>query len=407
MTPWLLREIPPIPSRFRPLFVLYVAGFAVFYAATFVFTLHLTFLGPGLGDDLSPAYLDALLAQLLGSGHRGVEWFGLFMTVLTAVTAFRAWIVYRGFSDYRTADGQPFPLRDLVVFGLTNLLNLLFAPLLLLVLGGLFLWMGQPFEDGHGLLAALVTLANEVVASVPTVVELPRWLAFVCTFMVGTFVHYWLHRWSHTRRLLWLLLHRPHHMPAHLCYATTLPVFMSFPAFLLLVVPYVVLFGTLGKLFYPEPLYAEMIVFQGVMYVGEIFGHSPAVYDVAVKYRLARLISALHGQGLYHVMHHSAQPDTARKAANNTVNIGNGPFSCWDRLFGTFQPLTPTVPPMGLHGNPALVMNPLRLFLAGVLQIVHELHANRSWRLWWKILTGPADYVPPVSRDYLLRVTAG
>jgi sterol desaturase/sphingolipid hydroxylase (fatty acid hydroxylase superfamily) len=398
----LFREIPPISQRFQPLFRLYMAGFAVFYAATFVFTLHLTFLGPGLGDDLSPAYLDALLADLLGAGPSGHAVFGLFMGVLTVATAFRAWIIWRGFSDYRTAEGEPFPLREIVVFGLTNLLNLLFAPLALLALGGVFLLAGFSFQDGNGLLSALVRIGNEAVARVPTVIELPRWLAFVCTFMTGTFVHYWLHRWSHTRRLLWLLLHRPHHMPSHLCYATTLPVFMSFPAFLLLVVPYVVVFGTLGKLFYPEPLYAEMIVFQGVVYIGEIFGHSPAVYDVAVKYRLARIISAIHGQGLYHVMHHSAQPDTARKAANNTVNIGNGPFSCWDRLFGTFQPLTPSVPPMGLHGNPALAMNPLQLFLAGVLQIGHELLGNRSWRLWWKILTGPADYVPPVSRDYAL-----
>lgn len=401
----LFREIPPIPERFRPLVLKYVGGFAVFYAATFVFTLHITFLGPGLGDDLSPVYLDALFAQLLGSGPLGVGWFWLFVGVLMAVTAFRAWIVYRGFSDYRTASGEPFPLRDLVAFSLTNLLNLLFAPLLLLTIGALLFLVGWPFDEGLRLLDRLVDLANQAVARVPTLVELPRWLAFVCTLMTGTFIHYWLHRWSHTRRLLWLLLHRPHHMPAHLCYATTLPVFMSFPAFLLLVVPYVVLFGTLGKLFHPEPLYAEMIVFQSLVFVGEIFGHSPAVYDVAVKYRLARIVSAIHGQGLYHVMHHSAEPDTARKTANNTVNIGNGPFSCWDRLFGTFQPLTPTVPSIGLHGNPDLVMNPLRLFLAGVMQITHELYANRSWRLWWRILTGPADYVPPVSRDYSLRST--
>lgn len=403
MATWLWKEIPVISQRYRPLFLLYMAGFAVFYAATFVFTLHLTFLGPGLGDDLSPVYLDALLADLLGSGPSGPAVFCLFMGVLTVATAFRAWIIWRGFSDYRAADGQPFPLREIVVFGLTNLLNLLFAPFLLLILGGIFLLAGGSFQEGSALLDTLVAFAQRTVDRVPTVVEMPRWLAFVCAFMTGTFVHYWLHRWSHTRRLLWLLLHRPHHMPAHLCYATTLPVFMSFPGFLLLVVPYVVLFGTLGKLFYPEPLYAEMIVFQGVVYIGEIFGHSPAVYDVAVKYRLARLISAIHGQGLYHVMHHSAQPSTARKAANNTVNIGNGPFSCWDRLFGTFQPLTPTVPPMGLHGNPDLVMNPLRLLLAGVLQIGYELYANRSWRLWWRILAGPADYVPPASRDYLLR----
>ena len=40
----------------------------------------------------------------------------------------------------------------------------------------------------------------------------------------------------------------------------------------------------------------------------------------------------------------------------DTVNIGPGVFACWDRLFGTYQPLLPKVPSMGLTGQPPLVM---------------------------------------------------
>ena len=167
--------------------------------------------------------------------------------------------------------------------------------------------------------------------------------------------------------------------------------------------PYLLLVGVLGKLFAPEPPYYQIILIHLVTYVGEIFGHSPALYEEGIRKRWVRAISLLYGQGVYHVLHHSSAVDCELKTSNNTVNIGPGPFFCWDRLFGTYKPLTDKLPPLGLHGNPELVHNPLRLLCAGFMQIAWELWHNRGVVTRLKIIFGPASWTPPLSRDFAVR----
>lgn len=396
-------EVPPLPERWRPLLDLYMAGFAVIYAVTFLATLHFVFLGPGLGDEMTLHHLLAILETTfaLGSEQGAWAWLLAFLALLGFSTAFRGWIFWRGYAGYRRAMGEAIPLNEVVALTATNLLNIAFAPLALAALAGLAWLAGLDPALGWEALARLAAWANAQAMAVPTLVELPRWGALLATIMVWTFAHYWLHRWSHTRRALWLLFHRPHHMTPHLCYGTALPVFMSFPVFLLVVVPYVFLFTALGRLFSPTPLYAEIILFHLVIYIGEIYGHSPALYEKAIRNPLVRGLGFVYCQGVYHVLHHSAAVDTQRKTSNNTVNIGTGLFSCWDILFGTFQPLTRKCPPIGLHGQPRLVLNPLRLLTAGAVQLVYEL-AHNPVRDWWRILTGPADWAPATSRDFLV-----
>lgn len=399
-------EIPPVAERWRPLLHLYMAGFAVVYAVSFLATLHFVFLGPGLGDEFTFRHLLAMLEQALALGSETGAWWWLvaFVTLVVVSTTFRGWIVWRGYSEYRRNLGEDIPIQEVIALTATNLLNMLFVPVVLLGLAGLAVLLGYAPELGWQALVHAVAFANELAMRTPTLVELPRWAAFLATLMVLTFVHYWAHRLSHTRRALWLLFHRPHHMTTHLCYGTTLPVFMSFPLFLVLAVPYVFVFAALGKLFSLQPLYAELILFHLVIYMGEIYGHSPALYEKAIRNPLVRGISFLYCQGVYHVLHHSSAIDSQRKTSNNTVNIGAGLFSCWDILFGTFQPLTDKVPPIGLHGQPRLVMNPLRLVCAGALQIGWELWRNPP-REWGRIVFGPSTYVPPQSRDFLVHPT--
>jgi sterol desaturase/sphingolipid hydroxylase (fatty acid hydroxylase superfamily) len=398
-------EIPDISERWRPLANLYVAGFAVVYAVTFLASLHFVFLGPGLGDEFTLRHLEALFRGLVDWAQATGNTFWLWSCAALVLfhTAFRAVLHWRSWSEYRAGLGEDLPLRDFLTLHLVNVLNALFPLLALATLAGAAALLGYPPSAGSGALMELAQWANALAMQVPTLVTLPNWLALLPTLMAVTLVHYGMHRWSHTRRLLWLLLHRPHHMSQYLAYATTLPVVMAFPLFLLMVVPYVFVFGALGKLFAAEPLYKEMILFQLVVYVGEIYGHSPALYERAIRNPLVRWISYFYTQGVYHVLHHSAAADSARKSNNNTVNIGPGLFCCWDRLFGTYMPLPEKVPPMGLHGQPALHMNPLRLLFAGAAQLAWELWHNRSLRDWWMILAGPSTYTPPHSRDFLLR----
>lgn len=397
-------EIPAIDERWRPLANLYVAGFAVLYAVTFLASLHFLFLGPGLGDEFTLRHLQALFHDVIAWSERtgNAWWLWSCVALVLFHTAFRAVIHWRSWSEYRAGLGQDIPLRDFVTLHLANILNAVFPLVVLVALAGLATLLGYPPAAGFSALADLAAWANALAMQVPTLVVLPNWVALFATLMAATFVHYWMHRWSHTRRFLWLVMHRPHHMPQHLAYATTLPVVMAFPLFLVLVVPYVFVFGALGKLFAAEPLYKEMILFQLVVFIGEIYGHSPAIYERAIRNPLVRCISWFYTQGVYHVLHHSAASDSARKTSNNTVNIGPGFFCIWDRLFGTFMPLPDKVPPMGLHGQPALHMNPLRMLFAGIAQLAYELRNNPP-RLWWQILSGPSTYTAPASRDFLLR----
>jgi sterol desaturase/sphingolipid hydroxylase (fatty acid hydroxylase superfamily) len=397
-------ELPPLAERHRPWLTAYVALHAVGYAVVYVATLHFVFLGPGLPDEVTYRHVLAVLGEALERDLLiGLPLTtGAFVALILITTVARGFIVYRGYTDYPKTLGGPVPLDEALTLILTNGLNIAFAPVVLVLLGLLAPAVGLTAETGRSALAAVIAAAQRVVEQIPTPVTLPRGLAFFCTLMGVTFLHYWLHRLSHSRRLPWLLLHRPHHLTQHLCYGTTLPVFFAFPLFLAIAFPYVFIFGALGKLFFETPLYAEMIVYQALISVGEIYGHSPALYQRGIRQPLVRFMSFINCQGLYHVLHHSALPAIARGGSNNTVNMGSGPFSCWDLLFGTFAPLPPQVPPLGLMGQPRIYRNPLRLLLAGPLQLAYELASNRDVKSWWSILLGPATWAPAHTRDFAL-----
>jgi sterol desaturase/sphingolipid hydroxylase (fatty acid hydroxylase superfamily) len=396
----LTAEIPAVPERHRPWLTAYVALHAVGYAVTFVATLHFVFLGPGLPDDFTYRHVLDILSQALQRDEATAWplWAPAFIALILVTTVARGYIVYRGYVDYPRELKEPVPLDEAFTLILVNGLNIAFAPVVLTLLA--------LTSDRWGtVLARLISAALDTAQRVPTLITLPRGVAFLLTLLGITFLHYWLHRLSHNRRVLWLLLHRPHHMTQHLCYGTTLPVFMAFPLFLLVAFPYTLLFAATAKLFYPTPLYTELIVYQALISVGEIYGHSPALYERGIRQPLVRFMSFINCQGVYHVLHHSASPAIARGGTNNTVNMGSGPFSCWDILFGTFQPLAPHVPPLGLMGRQRLYLNPLRLILAGPLQLGWELFHNRALRSWWNILSGPATYAPAVTKDFAVHET--
>jgi len=87
----------------------------------------------------------------------------------------------------------------------------------------------------------------------------------------------------------------------------------------------------------------------------------------------------------------------------NMINMGGGFFFIWDRVFGTFKPVADKKPDVGLIGQPTLYMNPLRLAFSGVAQLLYELKHNKGFKVKIKILFGPSEYMPPVSRDYAVR----
>ncbi|MBV8438876.1 MAG: sterol desaturase family protein, partial [Silvibacterium sp.] len=217
-----------------------------------------------------------------------------------------------------------------------------------------------------------------------------------------TFVHYWMHRISHTRRFMWLMFHRPHHMPENMCAGAVLPFVMAFPLSLFIIMPYVFVFGSISRLFYPEPLYYEMTIFVLIFWIAEVHNHNPALYEKTIRTRWIRWLSFAFCNGPYHLLHHAADRDERFRKSAWTANFGLAFFCIWDFLFGTFRPIGETLPELGLTDRPRLVLNPVRLIFSGISQLLYELYWNKSWRDRFLIVFGRADYYPPISKDFAL-----
>ena len=405
-------EIGTLNERYRP----WVSGFVIFFTAAFSlqFTLvwhNLVYLGPGLGDDSSLLAVRTLILDHLHGPNAWLAW-SLAAFVLTVVL-FRAAVMLWSYFGYPSVFGQKFPMHIVILFIAINAVGALSIPLILAGLGLLLAAAGHDFNDGWLFIEnAAGTAHHWVMANIPTVVELPAALAVMAVFMVAGFFHYWLHRLGHESRALWLLFHRHHHMSPNLSQYSTAAVFFALPLFIVFVVPYVFLFSAVSKLFHAEPLYAEIFILNCLFMIPEIFGHSDVFYEKVSRKRWVTWPSLLFGNGIYHYLHHSAEPADAvvahglfkgRDRKVNMVNMGGGFFFFWDWVFGTFTPLRDKRPCVGLTGQPPLHTNPVRLALSGIAQLWYELKMNRGFSTRFKIVFGPSDYTPPVSRDYAIK----
>jgi sterol desaturase/sphingolipid hydroxylase (fatty acid hydroxylase superfamily) len=406
MLSWLFNaEVPNPPKWMTPFFNTYVILFAILYPIGFMSSAHFLFTGPGLGEDFTYQHVINFIELLFGwsSIHDHLFSFIFFIAALVLNLGFGSYLIIHSYFIYQSTMGKEYPKRDLITFGLFNLLNLLFPIIFLISLGALVTLFGVDYTIGVNLLSNIVTSAHNIISNIPTLFIMPGWMAFFCTLMTWGLIHYWAHRLSHTRRFLWLVIHRPHHMPPDLHYTTTLPVFMAFPFFLLIAFPYLFIFGATAKIFSSEPVYYEFILFNIFTFVGQIIAHSPNLYE---KYRdktWAKIASLYYTIGLYHILHHSAEPQSARISSNNTVNFGSAPFALYDIIFGTFEPLPKKLPAIGLHGSPELVRNPLRLLTAGIFQICYELWHNPKLSDRFKIIFGPSTYTPTISKSFIIK----
>lgn len=404
-------EIINLPEKARPWMAAFVVVFTIIFSIQFTLLFHnLTYLGPGLGDELSALVIKDLVFNRIGGSESVVAWLvGIFVL---AVILFRAAVMLWSYFGYPKVFGVPFPMHIVPVFILVNAVGALAIPLMLAVLGGILYLAGYDFNNGWLLIENTVSSAHVwVMNHVPTIVALPGWLAIICVYFVAGFFHYWLHRLGHESRTLWLLFHRHHHMTPNLTQQSTVAVFFAFPLFIVLVAPYVFIFAAITKLFSPEPLYAETFIFNCLLMVPEIFGHSDVLYEKARKWKWASIPGFVFCNGVYHYLHHSAEPVDSvltkgifkgRDRKVNMVNMGGGLFFFWDIVFGTFTPLRDKRPRVGLTGQPELVMNPLRLGLSGIAQLIYELKHNPVSD-WFMILCGPSDFVPKNSKDYALK----
>ncbi|HSW14057.1 MAG TPA: sterol desaturase family protein, partial [Solimonas sp.] len=398
---------PEIPERYRYLGSGFVVLFSGWFSLSFLGWAHyVAYLGPGLGDDWSLRPLRQLWQQLGdGTGYGAAQLVLLGLLLLNLVGT--AGIIIAGWLRYPAVFGRPYPLQQLVTFFGLNAMNALGIALtlgLIAVLGGL---LGYGYAEAFGSFDALLRWTQQQAQRVPTLLDVPAWLAFLLIVNIGGFFHYWAHRVSHESRLFWLLFHRTHHMTPELTQPATQAVFFAFPLFLVAAPFYVFVFAAIAKLITADVagVLACIIVYKLLAAWATTFSHQGALYQNARRNRYVRALSLLVSEGPYHYLHHSSEPaENGRRG--NLVNIGGGMGFVWDRVFGTFRPLTEYQPQTGLEGRPTLYMNPLRLALAGCAQIAWELWHNRGVREWLRILCMGSEYQPRRTRDFAVKESA-
>jgi sterol desaturase/sphingolipid hydroxylase (fatty acid hydroxylase superfamily) len=393
-----------VDEKWRPLFSAFVVIFAIVLPLTFLpMMIHQAQLGPGLGDPTGEQTWQALYEQLSGLSNNGPLFLVFGLAAFGVI--FRIRCIAAGYFLWHKEHGEPYPIKYIALFMLIGATAIV-AIYTVLGLVGLASWLlGYDFALGWQAVENLSASTHHwVMTNIPTLVELPPWLAVVVIYMLQGFLHYWLHRFGHTFRAGWLLFHRPHHMSPALIYPATSEVFYSIPLFLIAVVPYNLIFAASSKLFAAEPIYMGILLINLFTVISEIYGHNTALYHEGRKNPIIKLLGWTFLNGPYHYLHHSSEhADAGKGQAVNMINIGGGLFGLWDKVFGTYSPLREKRPPVGLTGNPELYMNPLRLAFSGVAQMLYELWHNRGLKVKLKIIFGGSDWNPPITKDYAIR----
>ena len=398
-----------VGERYRWATTAYVIFFAVTYALLFPGVLHVVaFLGPGLGDDWS---YETFLGVFNGvRDYASGNWMHPallgFMLLWVAYTLFTGVMIYLSYSLYPKTMGKAYPVDlTFTYLGLT-IISASGPGIVYVLLGVLAPLAGYSFADGmHAFATLLANIRAWVALNVPTVIDMPVWLAFFMINMIGGFFHYWFHRLSHEQRTLWLLFHRTHHMTPELNQSTAQAVFSAFPIFFIAAIPYVLIFSVIGKLITSESIVAYLIIYKLFSTFANMWSHQTAMYQWAQGQWWVRVLSTVTSEGVYHYLHHSAEPQHNNQRGN-LINIGGGLFFFWDRVFGTYVPVSGYRPRIGLQDIPpeAMSSNPLRLALSGTAQLLYELKHNPV-KDWFMIIFGPTDYVPAHTREYVLKAS--
>ncbi|MGJ8687717.1 MAG: sterol desaturase family protein, partial [Spongiibacteraceae bacterium] len=212
-------EIPDIsiPKQWNIVERMLLIGYNLLYSALLFLSYPSSFIGFGLGDDFSPSFILSFF-ETLKQQHTGLFYGSL--ALVTFHYLFRIQIMIRGQLHYKTNDPR-LPTKTLLLYLIANSLNLFFV-MSTCLLSALVLWaLGGDFASGLQWLTKTFWYTVELANRVPTIIELPYFLAFVVVFLFHGLLHYWVHRLCHMNRFLWLALHRFHHMPETLTNAST------------------------------------------------------------------------------------------------------------------------------------------------------------------------------------------
>jgi sterol desaturase/sphingolipid hydroxylase (fatty acid hydroxylase superfamily) len=334
--------------------------------------------------------------------YQAPEWVKTFFPYIWIVVAvscygFRVFIIiYSYFASQKMYGATTFQ-RDFLVYLTAAVMAIAAVFVLFRVIGVLFWLSGGLYSNGINLMSIVVQNCSLMVQThVPTLVELPYSMALVMVLMgltLSSLAGYFVHWLSHQSRFLWLITHRPHHVP-EILHPIGAPLAFNFD--FLLVFPALIFNVLFTKLFFVEPLILETTIVLIFYYNFEIFNHSASHYEFAYRNKFVRFFSDISGNGVYHYMHHTSEE------GKDAVNLGGGFLLLWDRLFGTFVQPTEIKPKTGLTNNPKIRMNPFRINFSGFAQLGYELKYNKDWLIRLRIIFGSIWYKPPFTKDYLV-----
>lgn len=159
--------------------------------------------------------------------------------------------------------------------------------------------------------------------------QVPAWLSVLLLFLVGDFLQYWLHRWTHRGRL-WDF-HAVHHAPQQLDWH------------------HAVRFHPVNYFVYIMPVKLLFILAGVPVWQVFVLGPLSVLYSVLLHANLNFTFGPLRyvlASPVFHRWHHSAEPEARDKNFAPT-------FPFYDLLFGTFYMPKDRLPgALGIAGNP-------------------------------------------------------
>lgn len=322
--------------------------------------------------------------------------------ILTVVCNFLLTIT--SYTHQKKFFGNDMPMEH-AAYQLSNLLLLATTALILIIpsilLISLFSWS---FEDAQNWLSIfeqhIVTLPSQL-DKIPTLINFPPEVAFLSATIMNGFGAYWWHRLAHAWRPMWMLIHRPHHVPERISQLTS--IFTDDVAFggLLKRITVPVVQAVIAKLFtHDSTTVIEIIAVWFLLsfafrYALEPISHSIIFYDWSVRHKWVKLGCFAFFSGPYHLMHHS------NKKEHQVVNLSFTPFYIWDIVFGTYVNPGKERPETGLTNSPKIYMNPIRIIFSGWVEMYMEFKINKNWKDRILILFGSTSYTPPIRFSYL------
>jgi hypothetical protein len=177
------------------------------------------------------------------------------------------------------------------------------------------------------------------------------------------FQGYWVHRWSHVVNFLWnrhIIHHSSEEFNLSCALRQSVSTFVNY--FTVLLLP-AALFGVPGEVI---AVIAPLHLFLQYWYHTQLIGNMGVLEYLIVT-------------PSQHRVHHAINAEYLDKNYGQVFNI-------WDRLFGTFQPELPDVPPVYGVKRPVQTWNPFKINFQHFWLLLQDAVRTRNWydklRIW-------------------------